>query len=264
MNDRHASTGADKLHRFIDEAAGIGGGAGGAALGLLAGDPATSVLFGGLAAAATSALRNVGHDFADRVLAPRERARVGTVLGVIDRDIRLRLERGDELRADGFFDSGPEGRSEAAEVAESVLLKSQREPQERKIPHMGHFFANVAFRPDVSAAMAHQLANQAEQLTYRQFCILRIATARDRRFRLRQPGYRDEMTYPLEQQQVIHELYDLANRQLVHLDDTAALILADAVPRARSLQDMGATLAALLSVDLVPDEDVVQIIESFE
>jgi K+-transporting ATPase c subunit len=49
-------------------------------------------------------------------------------------------------------------------VAESVLLKSQREPEEKKIPYMGHLLSSVAFDAEISANMAHQITKIAEQL----------------------------------------------------------------------------------------------------
>ena len=64
-------------------------------------------------------------------------------------EIHRRLETAGETvsRTDGFFDEETNGdRSDAAEVAESVLLKAQREPEEKKIDYMGYLFASIGLQ----------------------------------------------------------------------------------------------------------------------
>ena len=136
-----------KLRRAIDEGFEITGGAIGGALGVISGDPALAGALGAAGVAAGSALRQVGNEIVGRLLGPRERKRVGAVVSVIAKDIHARTLRGERVRNDGFFSEDPNARSDAEEVAESVLLKCQREPEEKKIEYMGHFFANVAFHP---------------------------------------------------------------------------------------------------------------------
>lgn len=259
-NENDAQEANDKLRRMIDEGAEIAGGAGGAALGLLSGDPVLTAALGGAGAAAASALRHVGNEFVDRFLGPRERKRVGAVMAVIAQDIHAHRARGEEIRTDGFFDAGPGGRRDADEVAESVLLKCQREPEEKKIPYMGHFFANVAFSPDVSALMAHQLAKHAEQLTYRQFCLLNIAMYRKPHYRLRSEDYQHHGNIGIGSVQIIYELYDLYNRGFVNFDGEAVLGPAHVKPGSMETQGLGVVLAALLKVQVIPDDDLTPVV----
>lgn len=259
-DEKHARDANDKLRRMIDEGAGIAGGVGGAALGLLSGDPLHTTALGGAGAAAASALRHVGHEFVDRFLGPRERKRVGAVMAVIAEDIHAGRARGLEFRTDGFFDAGPSGRRDADEVAESVLLKCQREPEEKKIPYMGHFFAQVAFRPDISALMAHQLAKHAEQLTYRQFCLLNIATDRKPHHRLRSEDYRGQGNFTIELMQILYELLDLYNRGFVGFGGEAVFGPTDVKPGSMQTQGLGVLLAVLLNVRLIQDDDLTPIV----
>lgn len=88
---------------------------------------AASDLFGGLAAGVTVAaashdisgllagpvgvgvahtLRYAAKLFANRLLADREKARVGFVYGLAAQEIKRRLDRGEHLRTDGFFRPG--------------------------------------------------------------------------------------------------------------------------------------------------------------
>ena len=264
-NEKHAHDANDKLRRMIDEGAEIVGGAAGAALGLLSGDPVLVTALGGAGAAAASALHHVGHEFVDRFLGPRERKRVGAVMAVIAQEIHAHRAKGKELRTDGFFDAGPRGRCDADEVAESVLLKCQREPEEKKILYMGHFFANVAISPDISALMAHQLAKHAEQLSYRQFCLLNIATYRRPHHRLRSEDYRGgQETVSVELIQVLYELLDLYNRGFVHFGSEVVFGPTDVKPGSMQAQGLGVPLAVLLDVRLIPDDDLTPIIAQLQ
>ena len=127
-------------------------------------------------------------------------------------EIVERCRNGESVRDDGFFDSGGDGRSDAEEVWESTLLKSQREPEEKKLPYMAHLLANLAFNPEISAAMAHQMTKEAEYMTYRQFCILQLSVERER-FKLRDESYRGQAgPVSKELYQILYEYHDLYNR----------------------------------------------------
>ena len=134
-------------------------------------DPFVGFLAGPAGVIVSGTLKGIGKDIKERQLSPREDFRVGKVLAITALEIHQRLENGESLRNDGFFDRKPSGRSDAEEIAEAIMLKCQREPQEKKIPYMGYLKAGIAFDPNVSADMGHQLIKVAEQLTYRQFCI---------------------------------------------------------------------------------------------
>ena len=245
-----------KLRRAIDEGVEITGGAIGSALGLISGDPALAPVLGAAGVAAGSALRQVGNEFAGRVLGPRERKRLGAAVSVIASDIHKRTLRGEKVRTDGFFTENPNKRSDAEEVAESVLLKCQREPEEKKIQYMGHFFANVAFDPQISAEMAHQLAKHAEQMTYRQFCILKIAICYNYRPRLREGDYRGQSIFSVELQEVLYECFHLYGRGFVNFGGDVAFGPTDIKPRTMKAQGLGLHLATLLNVALIPESDL--------
>lgn len=150
------------IQRLINSGFEIAGGAVGGALGFLAGGPAGAALLGAGGAAAALALKQIGQEASERLLGPREEVRIGGVLAIAAGEIRQRLEAGESVRTDGFFEQKQTGRSDAEEVAESVLLKSQREPEEKKIPYMGHLLSSVAFDAAISVHMAHQITKAAE------------------------------------------------------------------------------------------------------
>ncbi len=163
------------------------------------------------------ALSKVGQNFSEKHLSTREKVRLGAVLVFAAEEFKRR-EVHESPREDGFFDEKQTGRPDAEEVAESVFLKAQIEPEEKKIRYMGYLLISIAFEPKISVHMAHQLIKAAEQLTYRQLCILKLCAVKDN-YRLRDNNYRDER-YEIENDLYLYEVLsgcgDLHNKEYIH------------------------------------------------
>ena len=245
-----------RLERLMSGGAEIAGGAVAGALGFLAAGPIGAALAGAGGAAAATALRGLGEEASKRLLGPREKVRAGAVLVIAADAIRRRIEAGESIRSDGFFDPKHGTRSDADEVAENVLLKSQREPEERKIPYLGNLFAALSFSPDVSAEMAHQLIKISEQLTYRQFCILKLAVVKQA-YGLRTGSYRNSpQTIKRDLYQVLYECMDLYHRGLVNFGGTAALGVTDVDPASMTIMGLGVDIFNLMQLISVPNRDL--------
>ena len=244
--------------QLLYNSAEIAGGGLGAALGFLAGDPFAAAISGGVGAAAIGILKNIGKDFTERQLSPQEDIRVGKVLAIAALEIHQRLENGENLRDDGFFDEKPNGRSDAEEVAEAIMLKCQREPQEKKIPYMGYLKASIAFNPDISADMGHQIIKEADQLTYRQLCILKLCVVKGR-FGLRNENYRDHGKFSKELYSVLYECMDLCQKEYIILREGHTLGLTDIVPQSMTVQGIGGDLFNLMKLSSIPDDDLIPI-----
>ncbi len=143
-------------------------------------------------------------------------------------------------------------------MAESVLLKSQREPEEKKIPYMGHLLSNVAFDAQISAQMAHQIIKAAEQLTYRQFCILKLAVVKQA-FGLREGDYRGHGSFSKELYQVLYECLDLYHRGFINFGGGVAFGPTDVAPGKMTVQGLGADLFNLMSLATIPNDDLIPI-----
>jgi hypothetical protein len=244
-----------RIRNLIDGGAEIAGGAVGGALGFLAGGPVGAAVLGAGGAAAAKALKHIGNEACERLLGPREKVRVGGVLAVAAAQINQRIKNGEPLRDDDFFQEKRPGRSDAEEVAESILLKSQREPEEKKIPYMGRLLANMAFHKEISAEMAHQLAKTAEQLTYRQLCILKLAVVKDGRG-LHAGDYRGQGSFTKELYQILYECLDLYHRGLVNFGGKVAFGPTDVSPGKMTVQGLGADIYNLMQLDTIPDADL--------
>ena len=248
----------DNLKQLFDNYAEIVGGGIGAVLGFLAGDPIMAAFSGAGGAAAAGILKNIGQEFSNRQLSPREDFRVGKVLAIAAWEIHQRLEKGESLRNDGFFDRESTGRSAAGEIAEAIMLKCQREPQEKKIPYMGYLKAGIAFDSNISADMGHQLIKAAEELTYRQLCILKLAVVKDG-FGLRGEDYRGQGTFATELLQVLYECLYLYHRAYINFGGEVAFGPTDVKPGSMTVQGIGGNLFNLMKLSSIPDADIIPI-----
>ena len=115
-NDR--SSRIDRVRGLISNGAEIAGGAVGAALGFLATGPVGAAVLGAGGIVAAKAFKQMGEEVSERILGPREKVRVGGVLAIAASEIKNRIEHGERIRTDGFFDEKPLGRSDAEEVTE--------------------------------------------------------------------------------------------------------------------------------------------------
>lgn len=235
----------------------ITGGAVGGGVGFLLGGPVGAVVGGAAGPAAAVALKGLIHEIAGRRLSKREKMRAGAVLQITADEISRRLRNGEQLRSDGFFGEG-RARSDGAEVAESIVLKAQREPEERKLRYMAKLLAGTAFDANVNAELAHQLAKTAEQLTYRQLCILKLAIVKEA-FGLRSTDYRGQGTFGKDLLQVLYECFDLYQRGLLNFGGSAAFGPSDVVPAGMTTQGLGSYLFNLMELREIPGSDLAPI-----
>lgn len=255
----------NRLRALIQQGAKIAGGAAGAALGFFAGGPAGAAILGAAGTMATEALAHIGEDVSQRMLGPREKVRVGGVIALTATRIQDQLNEGKQPRCDGFFEEREDGRSDADEIAESIITKAQRESEEKKLRYMSNMLANVAFEEWVTLPMAQQLAKAAEALTYRQICILRSTVVIMHNVHLvRQNNYHGHQSFPSPLLDVLYETYDLVQRGLVVVDGVAALGMTDIAPCSLKPQGLGVHLYNLMELDDMPPGDVRPILEALQ
>ncbi len=227
-------------------------------------EPFVGFLAGPAGAIVAGTLKGIGKDINERQLSPREDYRVGKVLAITALEIHQRLEQGENLRNDGFFNKKSTGRSDAEEIAEAIMLKCQREPQEKKIEYIGYLLAGIAFDSNISADMGHQLIKAAEELTYRQFCILKLAVVKNR-YDLRNQNYQNHAGFSKELYQVLQECHDLCLKN--YLDYKIPLIFNGKItvgyvnlqPNNIAIQGIGGDLYNLMKLSSIPDQDIIPI-----
>lgn len=247
------------LRSLITGGAEIAGGAVGGALGFLAAGPEGAAAFGAGGTLAAIALGHVGEEIADRFLGPREKVRVGGVLALSAARIRERIEAGEQIRDDGFFDPKPDGRPDAEEVVENILLRAQREAEEKKLPFMANLLSNVAFDTSISGQLAHQIVKAAEALTYRQLCLLFLFSGLVT-VTLRSTDYRGVGSFPPELMQVLYECFDLYSRGLVNIGGEVAFGPTDIKPAVMRTQGLGTFIFNLMGLAKISPSDLTPLV----
>lgn len=168
--DYHSSEGGEKkVENVLKAGCEITGSAIGGAMGFFMGGPLGAATAGAIGTATGGLLADV----ATRILSRREKVRIGATAQYAYDQIQQNIERGKQVRQDSFMKPLASGRAPFQEIFEGVLLKAQREHEEKKLRYIGQFFANVAFDRYCSAEQANYLLTLLERLTYQQLVMIR-------------------------------------------------------------------------------------------
>lgn len=240
--------------RLVEAGVDITGNLAGSALGFLVAGPA-----GAFAGAAVSPvvkhMLGLATDVIKRSISVRETKRIGATLTFAAAKIKERLDSGQNLRSDGFFDEDASNRAPADEIAEGVVIAAQREHEEKKLKFYGNLLANLAFAVGIDRGYANFLLRTAESLSYRQLCLLALFLLKDtiQGGGLRQKDYRivDPVTnllVPLASIPILYEVFDLYSRGLVSSGGSALLGLADVNPSQMRVQGAGSILVNLMEL----------------
>ena len=254
-----------KAIELIESGSEIAGSAVGGAVGFFAGGPAGAAG----AAALGSTLGKAISDFANRHLSRKQEVRVGACAAIAINSIKEMENSGLKLRDDGFFEESNDRQSDAEEIFDGVLLHSKNEHEEKKIKHLGIFYAKIAYSPGVSKSEANHLLNLSNSLTYRKMCILSILMKinsgenlglLDRNYRGR------EEPIPYETVSLLQEIVELHSQGLIAeiMSDKGYTInsgWSDITPNSQGLRPLGFRLATLLGVDQIPRSDIDPIVE---
>jgi len=139
------------------------------------------LIFGGVASPILTRLfAKAGKEVKKWVLGDREEFRIGKTYAVGLYKIKSKWENGEELRTDGFFESGESNRSAGDEILEGVLKIAQIEYQEKKLQYYGNLLANIAFDSSINRDKANFFLKIAQNLSYQQLCILQFVSEHGR------------------------------------------------------------------------------------
>lgn len=212
----------------------------------------------------SNSLKNIGQEFAERMLSPRENLRVGSALILAAEGIRKRLEN-ENPREDGFFDKNHTGRSDADEVLENIVLKIQREPEEKKIPYIAKIYENSVFEQEISADLSHKIIKSAEQLTYQHLCILSMVGRREKNEdALRDWQLNPQLDHPLELSKLLHDCFELVTNG--YIQGGLTLTFGGRLPQYETLnphtmdlENIGIVIFSYMNLFDIPDDDIAPI-----
>jgi hypothetical protein len=250
----------NSVRQVIEAGAELTGDLAACAIGFLLGGPVGGVVGAVGASAIKQTLIHLSGDAVARTLSRRERVRIGTVVTYAADKIRNKLANGATLRNDGFLDETATGRSDADEVAEGIILISEREHEERKLPYYGNLLANLAFTPGVDRAYANYLVRTAQTLSYRQLCLLLLFVVKAK-LPLRKSEYRNDLkAITAQSAPVLLEVYDLYTRQMLNGGGSALLGVTDVNPSAMEVQAAGVQLFQLMELNTLSQPDVLALV----
>ncbi len=170
-------------------------------------------------------LDTVGIDMLNRLLSAKEASRIERTLKAAALLIEESMKLGHEPRSDGFDGANPGDRAFSEEVVEGVLLRVQRENQERKLPYYAEFLRSYVFDSALDPASARTIVSIADELSYRQFCILALTNRQtlqstlhyDTRLRVRSEKEHRTDLPSIWEETFMQEVFDLESRQLVQI-----------------------------------------------
>lgn len=248
----------EKITDLINSGADITGGAVGGVIGFLLAGPVGAAIGGGSAPLITSTIRKIGLEIKERLIGPREEVRVGAVITYATAAIQDRLEAGTPLRKDGFFSSSSTERSDADEIYEATILAAQREHQEKKLKYYGNLIANISFDPNCDKAQANHLIRIAQELSWRQICILSLA-ARKANFTLRDSNYITQPTMSHAHVFLLNEIMELYNKSLIVFGTEFLMGITSIFPSRIQLEGVGMHLYNMMELSSIPDQELAEI-----
>jgi hypothetical protein len=258
-----------KTHDLISAGSEILGSTAGAAITLLLG-PGASIAGAALSPLITRVLKRTCVEFYDRQIGQRQKIRAGATAGFAIVKIKERLDSGFRIRDDGFFNEDT-GRSSAEEIFEGVVIKSHNEHEEKKAKYYANIFAMAAFDSRFTTDSLNHYLSLAEELTYRQLCLLQLFN-HPHQFDLLNAEYDSDYLKDasFEKLAVLHEMYGLYQLRLLkcqapgngHPDDYMSF---DQIhPSWMSLNDLGKNLNHLMQLQTIPHEDLATVAMYFK
>lgn len=238
-------------------------GAGIGAVAGMAGGPGGIIAGSVFGAAFTETLRDV----AKRMLSNREQLRVDNASTYIAEGITARLNAGEFVRQDDFFQGSANFTSDGAELLEGILLRCKEQYQERKLYYISNIFKNVAFDPRITARAAYQTLSLAEDLTYQKFCLLAYygRKADFVAFNIMQDPtlWYPDVEFPTEMLICLQDVLELINQGT--LANNALMVDSTHImPGAANLTAKGQKAFDLMELHQVPYEDILSAVAPLE
>jgi hypothetical protein len=172
--EAHSENSENIISEIIETGSEIGGSIGGALIGGLFAGPA-GILIGGVSGPIiTKLFTKAGSEIKKSLFGQREKAKIGFTYAVGYYKMKLKLENGEVIRNDDFFNRIDNNRSTAEEILEGVLRSSEKEYEEKKLKFYSNLLANISFTTEVNKDKAHFYLKTAQNLSYTQLCILQL------------------------------------------------------------------------------------------
>lgn len=251
----------EKLKNFLKKGSEISGGAIGGAIGLIGG-PGGAILGGGLGVLSAQLLNEV----IERSLSDRQKVRIAATTVFLFDGIARRLEKGEKIRDDDFFEKETYDRSKAEELFEGTLLKCSNQFQEKKIKFLSKIFEKTIFDKSISAETVNQLLVIADSLTYRKMCIISFYGRRSIDFvgevLMKDPySWYPSLRFSTNEKLLLQDLFELSNLDVLDKGNLLTVTNKDMMPDKLSLSEIGNSLFDIMDLIEIERSDLTAIVE---
>jgi hypothetical protein len=271
--EKEANEGIESL---IDAGSAIIGSAAGAVSGWLLGGPEGAALGSATGLLIKKVLIEIGNDASERLLSEREKMRMGGVMLYSADKIRKKLAMGCMPRDDAFWGKRNTMHSACAElpfverpaaeeILEGILLAAQREYEEKKLPFLGNLYANIAFDSSIDRPNANFLLKIAENISFRQICILSLFSHTNRLYL--EARHFESSAFPyadMKLNSIFQEIFDLGSQGLLYRDGEPVAKASDFnIPLQVRTVGAGADLCRLMELNGIDKEyldDIINIL----
>ncbi len=163
----------ERINKIFELGAEITGGVTGAALGIILAGLSGAIAGAALSPTVTNLFKYIGKELENKLLSPREEMRIGASLRYIYEKNEENSKANKDLNK-GLFQDEESFLSPVEQLFEATLLNVQREYEEKKIKHQSFLFSNIISDENIDKYFAIYYINLAKELSYRQYCILKI------------------------------------------------------------------------------------------
>lgn len=211
------------------------------------------------------ALGVIATEMMNRALSKKQEKRVNDLNRLGRTLTQQKINNGDSIRNDGFFDQVDGQSSSAEEIFEGVFFVAMNSYQEKKIPHLAHLLTNIAFDESCKRHDADRFLRLAESLSFNQFVIMKLFYENENnKYGLKNSNYVSDTSTSDSTETILSLSYSLLNNGLIRLPSEGRIILiTDAraiTPSIMEISRAGERFYKLLSLDSIDDSEVLEIV----
>jgi len=247
----------ENARKFIELGADIVGGITTVALTVMYPDVGAQMAIASGIPLMSEGIRRVGNELVEKILGPREQARVGAVMACIIEKTKENDEVGKHIRTDWNIGNSPGARALGYEIIEGTLLNSQKEYEEKKIRFYGYLAANLGYQANIDRGHANLLLRRAKGMSYRQLCLL--SNFAQPECITREADYLNEkMDTGLEA--LLLEIRELNDNFLINIGFSPSSIIQNIQPRLIKATEIGREIYSLMELSKIDSTDFLETI----
>ncbi|MEQ8908943.1 MAG: hypothetical protein RIC95_07110 [Vicingaceae bacterium] len=253
----------DKLKTFLQKGSEISAGAVGGAIGLIGGP--IGAIAGGTLGVLTGQILN---EIIERKFSDRQKLRLAATTAFVFDGIASRINKGQTVRDDGFFDQAVFERSKAEELFEGTLIKCSTQYQEKKIKFISKIFEKAVFDKTISAESVNQLLEVSNSFSYRKLCLISLIGRRSIDYRdlvLMRDVYSwyPTINFSVNLKLLLQDLYELVNFGILK-NQVLMVTNNEVIPDKLTLTEIGDSIFSVLDLVEIEKKDIDPIIEELK